>query len=558
MDAALVIRMIFKVVGGLGIFLLGMKRMSEGLQTVAGSRLRAMIGAVTNNRFTAVAVGTGVTCLIQSSSVTTVMVVGFVNAGFMTLSQAIGVIMGANIGTTITGWIIAMKIDKYGLPLLGVSALLFLFSKRDRTRYFAMATMGVGMIFFGLVLMKEGFTPIRDTPDFKAWFHAFEADSYWGVIKCALAGGLLTMIVQSSSATLVITIALASTGVIRFESATALVLGENIGTTITAYLASLGANTNAKRAAYAHVIMKVLGVILMVAIFFWYVEFVKRVIRIPDPNAVAPNGELPHMAFAIASGHTIFNIANTLIFLPLVNVLARFLTRLVPEPAFKETPHLTRLDQRMLEAPVIGIEQCRQEILRMANVVRKTLSRLRTVLTSDQPDQRDIEKIFHREEVTDIMQTEVTVFLTDLLGSSVAHEVADEARRMLRIADEYESVGDYITNILKLRLRLDGAGLSLAPENRTNLLSLHDEVADYVTMINVGCQQQHPEIVSKAHTRGDGITHRIRELRAQHLAAVADNGAHPLTTTIYIDLLNGYRRVKDHAMNVAEALAGEK
>ncbi|MDO5577104.1 MAG: Na/Pi symporter, partial [Fibrobacter sp.] len=261
MDTNMMISMIFSIVGGLGVFLLGMRNMSDGLQAVAGDHLRKLIGIVTNNRLLATGVGTLVTCVIQSSSVTTVMTVGFVNSGLMTLQQAIGVIMGANIGTTITGWILVLSVDQYGLPLLGITAFIFLFSRNEKVRYFGMTLMGIGMIFFGLQLMKDGFKPIRDIPQFVEWFHVFSANTYFGVLKCALVGCVLTLVVQSSSATLGVTMGLASTGVINFETAAALVLGENIGTTITAFLASLGTTTNAKRAAYAHIVFNVLGVL---------------------------------------------------------------------------------------------------------------------------------------------------------------------------------------------------------------------------------------------------------------------------------------------------------
>lgn len=231
-------KLIFTVIGGLGIFLLGMKNMSEGLQAIAGNGLRKMISAVTDNRLMAAGVGTTVTMLVQSSSITTVMVVGFVNSGFMTLSQAIGVIMGANIGTTVTGWILALKIGKYGLPLLGFGAFGYLFVRKDRYRFIALALMGLGMVFFGLELMKNGFSVVKELPDFEAWFARFDASTYFGVLKCAAVGCVLTFIVQSSSATLGITMSLAAIGVIPFETAAALVLGENIGTTITAWLIS--------------------------------------------------------------------------------------------------------------------------------------------------------------------------------------------------------------------------------------------------------------------------------------------------------------------------------
>ena len=236
----LILKMVFGVLGGLGIFLLGMKNMSEGMQAIAGARLRKMISAVTDNRFMACGVGTFVTSIVQSSSVTTVLVVGFVSAGLMTLAQAIGVIMGANIGTTITGWILALKIGKYGLPILGAAALVFLFSKNERSRFTGMAVMGIGMVFFGLELMSSGFKPMRTMPEFVEWFSAFDASTYFGMWKCVFVGCLLTCIVQSSSATLGITMGLAVNGMIGFETAAALVLGENIGTTVTAVLASIG------------------------------------------------------------------------------------------------------------------------------------------------------------------------------------------------------------------------------------------------------------------------------------------------------------------------------
>ncbi|MHC4153204.1 MAG: Na/Pi cotransporter family protein [Planctomycetota bacterium] len=259
----LAIRIILSVIGGLGIFLLGMKNMSEGMQAVAGTRMRKLINAITNNRLIACGVGIAITSLIQSSSVTTVMVVGMVNAGIMNLLQAIGVILGADIGTTITGWILVLQIAKYGLPMMGFSALFYLFSKNERIRYTAMMLLGLGMVFFGLQLMKEGFYPLRNMPD---------------VLRCCLAGTIITAVVQSSSATLGITMGLVGTGVISFETGVALVLGENIGTTITACLASLGASTNAKRAALAHVIIKVIGVAWITAIFPFYINLVKSII----------------------------------------------------------------------------------------------------------------------------------------------------------------------------------------------------------------------------------------------------------------------------------------
>ncbi|GMT42622.1 MAG: hypothetical protein IEMM0002_1033 [bacterium] len=221
-------KIVLQVTGGLGMFLLGMKYMSDGIQSFAGNQLRRLISAVTDNRLVALLVGVLFTCMVQSSSITTVMIVGLVNSGVMTLLQSLGVMMGANIGTTITGWILVLKIGKYGLPILGMASFFYLFSKNEKVRFYAMTIMGIGMIFFGLELMKNGFKPLRSSPGFIEWFSMFNAGTYFGIIKLALTGCLATLIIQSSSATLAITMGLASSGVIGFESAAALVLGENI------------------------------------------------------------------------------------------------------------------------------------------------------------------------------------------------------------------------------------------------------------------------------------------------------------------------------------------
>ena len=317
--------LVFKAVGGLGIFLLGMKFMSDGMQAVAGNRLRHLISAVTNNRIAACAIGAAVTSVVQSSSVTTVMVVGFVNGGFMTLMQAIGVIIGANVGTTITGWILALKIGKYGLPILGIAALVYLFVKNERARYTAMAICGIGMVFFGLETMSSGFKHPEVNILLQQIFSTMSGDTMLGVLRSATIGCLATMIVQSSSATLGITIALAQSGVIEFPTAAALILGLNVGTTVTAFLASLGANVNAKRAAYAHIIFNVVGTLWLIPVFFWYTSFIQWMLStFGGLLSISPG-----ITTQIALTHSFFNIVNTIVFLPFIKPFAGLVTRLV-------------------------------------------------------------------------------------------------------------------------------------------------------------------------------------------------------------------------------------
>ncbi len=423
MDIQALSKLILELVGGLGIFLLGMKNMSDGMQAVAGSSLRRMINAVTNNRFLATAVGVAVTCFVQSSSITTVMVVGFVNSGVMQLTQAIGVIMGANIGTTITGWILVLQVGKYGLPMTGAAAFVYLFSKGDRWRYVAMTIMGLGMVFFGLEIMKDACAVVKELPEFEAWFKAFDADTYAGVLKCALVGCAVTTVVQSSSATLGITISLASQGIISYPTAAALVLGENIGTTITAFLASIGTTTNARRAAYFHVIFNLLGVIWITAIFRWYIALIQQIVGGDVAEVVLVEGSqtYPNTVAAIAATHTLFNIANTCLFILFVPQMAKFLIWLVPGRGFVEKPRLTDLDIRMLETPLLAIEQSRKEILKMADGCSKMLGWLADLLQQDQPDKALADRLRNREKILDAAQDEIAEFVTNLLSGNISH-----------------------------------------------------------------------------------------------------------------------------------------
>ena len=560
MDTSALLQLFCELIGGLGLFLLGMKNMSDGVQAVAGAGLRRMISVATNNRFLATVVGVIVTCLVQSSSITTVMVVGFVNSGLMQLGQAIGVIMGANVGTTITGWILVLKIGKYGLPLLGVGALGYLFTKGDRWRYWAMVIMGLGMIFFGLELMKDACAIIRKSPDFEAWFQTFQADNYFGVLKCALAGCVLTMLVQSSSATLGITISLAFQGVITYETAAALVLGENIGTTITAILASLGATTMARRAAYFHVIFNLVGVFWITLIFQWYIELVQWLIGVDVAQVVLKDGQetFPNSTAAIAATHSIFNIANTLLFLPFVPLFVRLLNWIVPGKEYKEKPRLTDLDIRLLESPTLAIEQSQREIEKMGMGCAKMLDWLVQLMQQDEPDKALADRLRKREQILDSMQDEVSEFVTNLLSGNVPHSIAEEARRQIRMADEYESVSDYIANIDKFDRKLRRDGLRFMPERRNALKKLNRYLAEYLDAINVALRTRKRNVLVETEAMSARIRTQIKQLRRQHLDDLSVEQISPRISVAYMATLNAYARVRDHVFNIAETISGEK
>ena len=546
-------RLLMAVVGGLGVFLLGMKNLSDGMQAVAGSGLRRMISMVTDNRLMAVGVGALVTATIQSSSITTVMVVGFVNSGFMTLSQAVGVIMGANIGTTITGWILAMKIGKYGLLLLGLGAFGYQFTKQERWRFICMSVMGLGMVFFGLEMMKDGFAFLKDMPQFEAWFKAFRADDYPGVLKCAAVGCVLTFIVQSSSATLGITIGLAQIGVIEFETGAALVMGENVGTTITAWLASFGATTAAKRAAYFHALFNLLGVLWITAIFL--TVYLQIITSVSAWFGITPE---TNMAGAIAAVHTGFNVTNCIIFLPLAGVLANFLERVVPDRKVKEEPRLTHLEVRLLESPAIAVEQSRVEVLHMGEECIHMLDWVKQIIASDPPDPKLVQSTFHREEVLDTVQDEIVAFMTNLLSGNAPTDVVNEGRRQLRMADEYESVSDYIATILKSHLKLDNAGLRISDRSRQELDEIHEMVAEYVELIAKGYERRQGDVITMAKTQGEAITLRVKKSRDDFVLRMTEEKIAPHVSVGFNSQLNAYRRIRDHILNVAEAMVGEK
>ena len=552
--------LLFQLIGGLGIFLLGMKSMSDGMQAVAGSSLRRMIALVTNNRVAATIVGVFVTCIVQSSSITTVMVVGFVNSGVMALSQAIGVIMGANIGTTITGWILVLKIGKYGLPILGAAAFGYLFSKNERRRYTAMAFMGVGMVFFGLELMKDACSIIKQMPEFEEWFSFFNADTYLGVLKCALVGCVMTTLVQSSSATLGITISLAFEGVISYETAAALVLGENIGTTITALFASLGATTNARRAAYFHVIFNMLGVLWITAIFGWYVKFIPQFFGyvLLQAEVVDGNTTYPGTTAAIAATHSVFNVINTLIFLPFVPFFVTFLNKLVPAKDYKEKPRLTDLDIRMLETPLLAIEQSQKEIEKMGDGCSKMLSWLAELRGDKNPDTKLADRLKTREEILDHMQDEIAEFVTKLLSGNVPHSVAAEARRQIRVADEFESISDYIYDLDKFDRKLRKTGNRFTEQQLEALSFLQNQTNEYLQSINEGLVQANRNTITQTESIAERIREQIKSARKQHLEELSDGAIAPVVSVAFLASLNAFSRVRDHAYNVAETISGEK
>ena len=552
--------------GGLGIFLLGMSHLSEGLQAVAGKRLRKIVAAVTSNRFAGITTGALVTGITQSSSVVTVMVVGLVTAGVMTLRQAVNVIVGSNIGSTATAWIVALLPTKLGdqsMIIIALSALFYLFSKREKVRYIALACLGLGLVFFGLELMNKGLTPLRTDPSFIEYFKIFQADSGWGVLKCVFVGTIVTSIIQSSAAAAAISLSLAYNGVISFETGAALVFGMNIGTTITAWLAALTATTEARRAALAHTLFNCIGVILLAPLFLpVFVPLLHRLFPAMTNPVVVPTGTVyPHITAPIAIVHTGFNLINTLLFLPFLGYFTLFVRWLVPGGDVQEQPRLAMLDPLKI-SPIIAVEQARQEVDQMASCAQKMLSDFRMILAGTKSD--GLERgLFEAEDRLDQVQHEVSDFLGKVMSAHLPMNVAYRARMLLRVADEYESVSDEVRSLLKMMLRMRNNSMSLSHEGKTEMLSLHDQCAHFADKVTEAFRKGKtyaPDILINMHVDSQAISQKIKDIRSSQLQRLTEHNpnADPIKVVLLMDLLNVYRRLKEDCLNIGEAMMDER
>ncbi|TDT71830.1 phosphate:Na+ symporter [Hypnocyclicus thermotrophus] len=540
---------ILKVIGGLGIFLFGMHYLSNGMQNLAGNRLKKIISSLTDNRVIGVIIGILVTGLVQSSSITTVMVVGFVNAGLMTLKQSLGLILGANIGTTITGWILVLKVGKYGQLIAGIGALIFVFGKKEKTKNRGMVLLGLGFVFLGLEFMKEGFKPLGSDPNFISLFHKFQAHNLKGIILAASVGALMTSVVQSSSATLGITIGLASQGLITPVTGVALVLGENIGTTITAFLASIGASVNARRAALAHTIVNVIGVTWVISIFPFFYNIIQNITNhTTDPTTL------------LATAHTSFNVTNALLFTPFITYFAKLLEKLIPstEDETKEIKY-THLDVRMLETPTIAISNINDEVENMGKDVIKMFELVKIIFEKNlDKTSNQVKEIFKLEDKLDIVQKEISSISSMLLGENFSNEISIEAKNVLTIVDEYESISDYLMSEIKLYLKLLDNNITLDKAEKVDLLKLHSELNNYFHFVNeIISTERTEENYLKSFKVKTKITTLFKEIRNTHLDEFRNTKKDLFYTIGYMDMLNTYRRIKNHIFQVTEILIKE-
>lgn len=555
-------KLIFGLIGGLGLFLFGMKIMSEGLQKIAGDRMRKILAALTNNRIVGTLVGIGVTAIIQSSSATTVMTVGFVNAGLMSLVQSIGVVLGANIGTTVTAQLIAFKITKYALPAIGLGAGLKLFARDRRWTYIGEILLGFGILFFGLQIMEHAFEPLKKSQEFREMFLMVGDHHLLGV----MIGAVLTMIVQSSSATIGITIALASTGLISFEASVALILGENIGTTITANLAAIGTNLAARRTAFAHFLFNLIGVAYMLALLPQFIHLVNAITPgdadfvLTTPEQVArfggALGDKPFIARHIANTHTLFNVLNTLIFLPLVGLLAKLTTFVIRGREEEMEFHLKFIDNRVLNTPPIALGQARSETRRMAQLALEMVDD--TVAFLRDQDEKRIPALEQKEELVDLLQKEITDFLVALSQKSITQETSRDIASMMNMVNDLERVGDHCENLWRLGQRKRDQKIAFSDVAMVEMAEMATHTRDFLAFVVAALERGDRTIHDKALHMETVVDDIEESLRNNHIARLNTGECAVLPGLVFIDMLHNFEKIGDHTFNVAEAIIGKK
>ncbi len=544
---------LINTLGGLGLFILGMKMMTEGLQATAGQKIRNILKAISGNRVIGCLSGAGITAMVQSSSATTVMLISFVGAGIMTLENAVGVILGANVGTTITGQLIAFKLSSLALPAIALGVPLKFFSKNRTYRHIGDIILGFGLLFFGMEVMKEGLSPIKKDPQFIAFFTKFTTDSMGGILLCVLMGTLLTIMVQSSSATVGLTMTLASQGLLSFPTAMALVLGENIGTTITAELATIGSSSiHAHQTARAHTLFNVIGVGIMVLFFKPFVGLVEQATLLMGAGALGEviDGESMNISRYIANGHTLFNVVNAMIFLIFLPQLIRVAVMLSPrEKKSKARYRLPELDTRLMDSPIGALAIVKSEILNMCKFAQVNLKKTSTCLV-----RRDDDILGEREAIEehlDNCQKLIITYLTTISQGEINEAEAKEISEMMRIVNNIERIGDSMESVSKMLERIYENNMEFSQEAKQDLTAISQQVNIFVDMVINEMHLKKPGFYPKALAQEDLIDQMREDMRYKHIERLRGGECSVDAGVFFITLVSNYEKMGDYCYNIA-------
>lgn len=565
---------IFTLLGALGMFLYGMNLMSSGLQKAAGDRLRGFLSAMTSNPFKRVMTGLGITAIIQSSSATTVMVVSFVNAGLLTLVQAIGVIMGANIGTTVTAWLVSWLGFKADISILAVPFMLlgFLFSnsKKSQHRNIGELIVGFSLLFLGLSFMKESVPDLSETPQVLEFVKTWSGYGFWSVLIFLAFGTILTLVLQSSSATMAITLIMLSMGYIPFDMACAMVLGENIGTTITANIAASVGNVSAKRAAMSHTIFNVFGVIWALILFRPFLGLVGKIIELfglPNPAAEGFAVADPNSAdgtaalYGLSMLHTLFNTINTLILIWFTSYIEKLVKLIIKAPANQEGEafRLKYIEAGPLATPELDTEQAFKEIIHFAQISKNGLGYARAAINETDHDRFEElrGKLVKYEEISDRIEYEIATFLNAVSAKEISGKTSREIKIMYKIIGELESLGDSGESISRILSRKNIHKKVFDQDSIKKLNSMADLVEEtydvMITNLKKAFDGKLAEI-SNAYAAEDRINNLRNNLRDEEIESIENERKNYQTSVYYMDIVSEFEKMGDFMINISQAL----
>lgn len=551
---------VIRIIGALGFFIFGMKIMSESLQLVAGSQMRKVLGTMTTNRYTGVMTGFVITALLQSSSATTVMTVSFVNAGLISLVESAGVMMGANIGTTITGWLVSLigfkvKIANYALPIIAVGFPM-LFMSGERTKKWGEVLIGFALLFMGLGELKAAVPDIKSNPEVLTFLTEFADPGLLTRIFFVFIGTLLTVVVQSSSAAMTLTIVLTTQG-LPLDIAAAMILGENIGTTITAELASLVANVHAKRSARIHSLFNIIGVTWMIIIMPWFLDGLNWFLDI-----IFPVGKMGvENQFALAAFHTAFNLMNVILLVGFVPQIVKIATRTVKSKGEEDEEYRLEFIKRGVFSPSeMSLEEASKEVNRFAGMTKKMLKWLMELSNEAKNKKRGklTTKIQKFEDLTDDLEEQINNFLVRISENGVSLRGSLEIRGLLSISNDLERVADIILRMSKDIDRMHKNKIELSKEQRENLNHLAAKVDTAIDIMLSNLDKDAGSVtINEAREKEDDINKEVKKLRKGHMKSVENKGYDVKAGIIYRDLYNGYEKIGDHVINVTEGIIGE-
>ncbi len=529
--------LVFSVVGGLGLFIYGIHLMGEGLQNAAGDRLRRLLKALTKNTFSGTLLGAGITAIIQSSSATTVMVVGFVNAGLMSLAQAIGVIFGANIGTTITAQIIAFKLTAIALPVIAIGTCLYLFSPKRFWKFFGLFCLGFGILFLGLKIMTSMIKPFAGDPAIQNIFVQFSKNPFLGI----LIGAGVTALFQSSSVTTGMIITLASVGLFDLQGAIPLIFGCNIGTCVTAMLASLGTTISAKRAALAHVLFNVMITLL----FLPTLPFYHKIIAFTSGD----------IARQVANAHTLFNVVGTLVLVPFASVYAKVVTRVLPgkDTIIDNQPQF--LEKHLLFTPIAAFDASIKEVVRMTNLARGMMSD--TMQGFLKENVKVLSLVAKKEAALDNLQEAVTNYLMELMQKEISPELANKIPSLLHSVNDIERMGDHCENIMELAERKISFHLPFSKEAEKELKEMFSLVDDMAQATINSLDNDSTEDAKKVLDLEKKVNKFTQQLRENHINRLSSGQCKVLSGIVFLDLISNFEKIADHLTNVAQAVLGK-